>query len=70
MFLETKNAYGLVYIRIESIESIIPADVRESESRTSRLSPGGSSITTVNGNQHYSLESPMDIFDSITKAFD
>lgn len=68
MFLETKNAQGLVYIKVESIKSIIPADVRESKSDTTRLTQGAC-VTIEGGEEYYVLDTPMDLYDSI-KPFD
>ncbi len=68
MFVETKNAAGLVYIKIDSIVSITPASVRESKSDSTQLTQGAC-ITIVGGEEYYVLDSPMDLFESI-KLFD
>ena len=68
MFIETKNAYGLVYIKTESIESIIPADVRENKSDTTKLT-SGSCISTRGGSEFYVLDSPMDLFEMTNRDF-
>ncbi len=68
MFLESKNSAGLVYIKISEIATIVPSDVRESKSDTTRLAKGAC-ITIKGGEEYYVLDTPMDLISSIP-AFD
>ena len=68
MFLETKNAFGLVFIQADAVVSIVPADVREGKSGPTRL-VNGSCVRTRDGEEIYVLDTPLDLFESIT-SFD
>jgi hypothetical protein len=68
MFLETRNAYGLVFIDSDSIVTITPASVRESKSDSTSLTQGAC-VTVVGGEEYYVLDTPLDLIESI-KLFD
>ncbi|MEK0325285.1 MAG: hypothetical protein QQN63_06235 [Nitrosopumilus sp.] len=64
MFVETKNAFGLVYLKTESIVSIVPSDVRESKSDSTRL-VHGACVRLSCGDEIYVLDTPMSLFDKL-----
>ena len=58
--IELKNCYGLLYLRASRVLSIIPADVRQSENKSSELKPG-SNVTVDGAGEFFVLETPMEI---------